>query len=165
MKFSAPIAIVVRRVSGNPAATELFNGKTVAQVFNENKMLPADITIGLPEEESGDDALGFLFKIGTVKWYVSLSKALKAANDEDTVLDDSKYFWRCEFRESSQAVRDKDGKETYDGDGNVLLSTTNKVVTLGKPSGAPAREVAAFDEEDPAANSTPAEKDATAKVG
>jgi hypothetical protein len=162
MKFSAPVATVVRRASGNATATEIFANKTVAEVYNEYKLSPSDITIGLAAE-GDDDTLGFLFKIGDVKWAISLSGGLKSANDSDLVLDDTNYFWRCEFRENAQSIRKADGTQELDNDGNIILSKTNKVITLGKPSGGFGREVDAFDTEE--ADTNTKSTNATAKVG
>ncbi len=118
----------VALVSGNPALTALFAGRTLHQVGSLNDLDDSDVTIA---KTGPDNIPNLCVTIDGVKHLIPFSYGFPMEK-----LNDADWFLRCEFRSTFKSFKQADGvTPAVDDEGNIQLDESKPYLSFGKPSG------------------------------
>jgi hypothetical protein len=120
-------------VSKDLTAQQMFQGKTIGQIGQEFGVAEEDFNfVDSVNPKNNQTITSISIKIKGVDYVFPMSREMSKTYqdlDVETLLN-------CEARVNYLSVKDAEGNPSFDDQGKIILSETEKVLTIGLPSGA-----------------------------
>jgi hypothetical protein len=120
------------RVNRTPSVFPMFEGKTIGQIGKENGLQDEDFDFTEEKNtKTGQTVYGIGIRIKGVEYLFPMSRDL--SKKYDTL--DLNTLLNCKARVSYLSVKDAEGNPLFDDNGKIVLSETEKTLSIGLPEG------------------------------